>query len=59
MDSYNEGINIIQLEDRPRYVDTFAAFVATIKDGAPPLRTLDHELRVQETLLRCTGSLPG
>ena len=59
IDGYNAGINTIQLQDRPRYVDTFAAFVATIKDGAPPLRTLDHELRVQETLLRCTGSLPG
>ena len=29
--SYNAGINIIPLEDRPRYVDTFAAFVATIE----------------------------
>ena len=56
---YTDGEDIIRLEDRPRYVDTFAAFVATIQSGAPPLRTLDHELLVQETLLRCTGSLPG
>ena len=56
---YTDGENIIALEDRPRYVDTFAAFVATIHSGAPPLRTLDHELLVQETLLRCTGNLPG
>ena len=56
---YSEGENIIKLQDRPRYVDTFAAFIQTIKNNEPPLRTLDHELRVQETLLRCTNSLPG
>ena len=58
-DGYEEGENTIQLEDRSRYVDTFAAFVATINGEAAPLRTPDHELLVQETLMRCTGSLPG
>ena len=58
-DSYPEGETMLDLEDRRRYVDTFAAFVATIKNNAPPLRTLDHELLVQETLMRCTGGLPG
>ncbi len=56
---YTEGVTMVDLEDRSRYVDTFAAFVATIRGDAPPLRTLDHELLVQETLMRCTGSLPG
>lgn len=56
---FAEGVNMIDLEDRPRYVDTFAAFVAAIKGESPPLRSLQHELLVQETLMRCTGGLPG
>lgn len=58
-DNYSEGVTILDLEDRRRYVDTFAAFVKTIKNNAPALRSLDHELLVQETLMRCTGGLPG
>ena len=56
---YSEGVTMIGLEDRRRYVDTFASFVETIETGAAPLRSYDHELLVQETLLRCTGSLAG
>ena len=56
---YDEGVTMIDLEDRRRYVDTFAAFVDTIEQGAPRLRSLEHELLVQETLLRCTGGLTG
>ena len=56
-DEYDAGVSMIDLEDRRRYVDTFAAFVETIENGAPPLRTLEHELLVQETLMRCTGGL--
>ena len=56
---YDEGVTMLDLEDRRRYVDTFAAFVETIENGAPPLRTPNHELLVQETLMRCTGGLPG
>lgn len=58
-DNYSEGVTILDLEDRRRYVDTFAAFVKTIQNNAPALRSLDHELLVQETLMRCTGGLPG
>ena len=56
---YGEGVTMLDLEDRRRYVDTFAAFVRTIEDGEEPLRSLDHELLVQETLMRCTGGLAG
>ena len=56
-EGYSEGVTMIDLEDRRRYVDTFAAFVATIKGEAPSLRSLEHELLVQETLMRCTGGL--
>jgi predicted dehydrogenase len=34
-----------------------AAFVAGLRDGTSPDRSLDHELLVQETLLRATGRI--
>lgn len=58
-DGFQEGENIIKVEDRPRYVDTFAEFVRNLKGESEPLRTLDHELLVQETLMRATGGLAG
>lgn len=56
---FNKGINIVKIEDRARYVDTFAELVRNIKGESEPLRTLDHELLVQETLMRVTGGLAG
>ncbi len=35
------------------------AFVATLRGEKPPERPRDHELLVQETLLRLTGRIPG
>jgi predicted dehydrogenase len=35
------------------------AFVATLRGWKPADRSLDHELLVQETLLRLTGEIPG
>ena len=46
---------MVEVEDRPRYVDNLAAFVKDIRGEKAPDRTLDHELLVQETILRCTG----
>ncbi|MBG81960.1 MAG: hypothetical protein CL791_01460 [Chloroflexi bacterium] len=57
--SYTQGVNTIQIQDRPRYVDTFAELVRNIKGESAPIRSLDHELLVQETLMRVTGSLNG
>jgi predicted dehydrogenase len=56
---YKSGVNIVQIEDRARYVDTFAELVRNIRSESEPLRTLDHELLVQETLMRVTGGLAG
>ncbi|MBT4126925.1 MAG: Gfo/Idh/MocA family oxidoreductase [Chloroflexi bacterium] len=56
---YKKGINIVKIEHRERYVDTFAELVRNIKGESEPLRTLDHELLVQETLMRVTGGLAG
>ena len=32
-------------------------FIAVVRDGATPIRGLDHELTVQETILRAAGEL--
>ena len=56
---YKAGVNTIKIEDRPRYVDSLAAFVKDIRGEKHPDRSLEHELLVQETLLRATGQLPA
>jgi predicted dehydrogenase len=39
------------------YERELVAFLATLAGQQPPDRSLEHELLVQETLLRCTGVL--
>ena len=55
--SFPAGVSTVVLEDRPRYVGGLAAFVKDIRGEKKPDRSLDHELLVQETLLRATGAL--
>jgi len=48
----------VNLQTRQELYDReLDAFLATIAGRRPPDRSLDHELLVQETLLRCTGVL--
>ncbi len=56
---YPEGITTMRLEDRPRYAASLAAFVQDVRGEKEPDRSLEHELLVQETLLRATGRLRG
>ena len=56
---YPAGVSIVDLEPRPRYVASLEAFVKDIRGEKQPDRSLDHELLVQETLLRATGHIPG
>ena len=52
------GVTNLVIVDRTRYVASLAAFVKDIHGKKKPDRSLEHELLVQETLLRATGSLP-
>ena len=54
---YPAGVSLINLEARPRYVDSLEAFVKDIKGEKEPDRSLEYELLVQETLLRATGHI--
>lgn len=56
---YAEGVSTVQLEARPRYVASLAAFVEDVRGAKTPDRSLDHEFLVQETLLRATGTVDG
>ena len=56
---YPAGVSIVGLEARPRYVASLEAFVKDIRGEKQPDRSLDHELLVQETILRATGHIPG
>ena len=47
----------ITLSDKPRYVESFDSFIKSIKGLKKPDRTLEHEVLVQETLLRATNSI--
>lgn len=54
---YPAGVSTVEVEDRPRYVDNLASFIKDIRGEKTPDRSLDHELLVQETILRCTGHI--
>ena len=50
---YKKGINIIDLENRPRYKKSFECFIDNIINNSKPKRSLEHEKLVQEILLSC------
>jgi predicted dehydrogenase len=58
---YPAGEQIIRLPTVTRqqlYERELAAFLATLRGDRPPDRSPEHELLVQETLLRATGRIP-
>ena len=60
--SFSEGEQIVPVTPQSRqslYELELRAFLAAIAGDQPPDRSLDHELLVQETLLRATGAIPG
>jgi len=55
---YTAGMQTMALADVSRqalYARELVAFIATLRGVQPPDRSLDHELLVQETLLRATA----
>lgn len=57
---YAAGRQQVPLATQPRqalYDRELVAFLATLQGERPPDRSLDHELLVQETLLRATGGI--
>jgi predicted dehydrogenase len=61
-DGFVAGEQIVETASPGRqelYERELAAFVATLRNAQEPDRPLEHELLVQETLLRATGGIPG
>jgi predicted dehydrogenase len=56
---YPSGISTIEIEDRPRYDAPLAAFLRDLRGEKEPDRSMEHDLTVQETLLRATGGIVG
>jgi predicted dehydrogenase len=59
---YAQGEQWIELAEQSRqemYERELEAFVAVLQGRQAPDRDLDHELLVQETLLRATGGIPN
>lgn len=61
-EGYAQGEQSVPLNVQTRqtlYELELDAFLASITGKRPPTRSLQHELLVQETLLRCTGRIGG
>lgn len=61
-DGFEAGEQVIRIPKQDRqelYVRELASFVDFLRGEKPPVRSLEHEYLVQETLLRSTGAAPG
>ena len=56
-DGFSRGWQTVPVENEPRYVGSLRSMVAEIRGRKPPVRSLDHELIAQETVLRAAGIL--
>ncbi|MBV9599949.1 MAG: Gfo/Idh/MocA family oxidoreductase [Chloroflexi bacterium] len=56
-DDTQQTIDLAPVERQELYARELAAFVGVLRGERAPDRSADHELRVQRTLLRCTGRL--
>ena len=50
--NYNKGINIIKIKDKKRYDEPFEIFLDRLKKNNKPEFDINHELLVQESLMR-------
>lgn len=55
---YQKGWQEIKLPPQPRFVKDFVELARAIQSGTPLKYSYDHELLLQETLLRASGELP-
>ena len=54
---YRKGVQDITLAPQPRFVKDFEDLARSIKTGTPLEYSYDHELLLQETLLRASGEI--
>jgi predicted dehydrogenase len=56
-DKYEIGVNTVHIDDVPRYDIPFELFIERVTKNSKPIRNLDHEILVQETLMRAIGGI--
>jgi predicted dehydrogenase len=56
-EDYKKGVNIVKIKDVPRYDKPFEIFINRVINNKIPIRSLEHEILVQETLMRATGDI--
>jgi len=54
---YRKGRQELKLPPQPRFIRDFQELARAIKTGTPLRYSYDHELLLQETLLRCSGEI--
>lgn len=57
--SYKAGWQDLTMPPQPRFVGDFAELARALKSGQPLKLSYDHELTLQETLLRASGEIKG
>jgi predicted dehydrogenase len=55
--AYKAGWQQIELPPQPRFIADFAELARALKTGTPLKQSYDHELLLQETLLRASGEM--
>jgi predicted dehydrogenase len=56
-ENFKKGVNTVNINDVPRYHKPFNIFINRVLNNATPARELNHELLVQETLMRAIGEI--
>jgi predicted dehydrogenase len=56
---YKSGSQEMRLPPQPRYIKDFEELAVAIRSGEPLKYSWDHELLLQETLLRASGEIRG
>src|SRR5262249_31137390 len=54
---YKKGVQEVKLPPQPRFVKDFEMLAKSIQQGTPLRYSYDHELLLQETLLRASGEM--
>jgi hypothetical protein len=54
---YKAGWQDVSVPPQPRFIPDFAELARAIKTGQPLKQSYDHELLLQETLLRASGEI--
>jgi len=56
---YKSGWQDVAIPPQPRFIGDFAELARALKSGQPLQHSYDHELLLQETLLRASGEIKG